>query len=81
MWRASPRGSDYPTDLDALLVTLPNTLQQAEVDRLTEYAGKGNPLLVAVDTANPRSTLSCRRSFSPKTRSTAVRPRLHCRPI
>ncbi len=44
-----PPGSEYPTDLDALLVTLPNTLQQAEVDRLTEYAKEGNPLLVAVD--------------------------------
>tara|TARA_Y100000588_G_scaffold395255_2_gene521920 strand:+ start:9487 stop:12129 length:2643 start_codon:yes stop_codon:yes gene_type:complete len=42
-------GDNYPTDIDALLVTLPNTLQQSEVDNLTEYAKAGNPLLVVVD--------------------------------
>ncbi len=40
---------DYPGDLDALLAALPNTLKQDQVDRLTDYAGKGNPLLLVVD--------------------------------
>ncbi len=44
-----PAGKDYPGDLDALLAALPHTLRQDEVDRLTEYAAKGNPLLLAVD--------------------------------
>ena len=44
-----PADKDYPDDLDALLAALPNTLKQDQVDRLTDYAGKGNPLLLVVD--------------------------------
>ena len=44
-----PADKDYPADLDALLAALPHTLRQDQVDRLTEYAAKGNPLLLAVD--------------------------------
>ena len=41
--------SDYPGDLDALMVVLPNTLQLQQVDRLTEYVQAGNPTLLLVD--------------------------------
>jgi ABC-2 type transport system permease protein len=44
-----PPAQDYPKDLDALLVTLPHTLQQAEVERLTEYVKAGNPTLLMLD--------------------------------
>jgi ABC-2 type transport system permease protein len=40
---------DYPTDLDVLVAVLPHTLKQEELDRLTEYAKQGNPLLLVVD--------------------------------
>ena len=44
-----PAEADYPEDLDALLVVLPNTLQQDGMDRLVEWAEEGNPLLLVVD--------------------------------
>ncbi len=44
-----PAAADYPEDLDVLLVVLPNTLQQDEMDRLVEWVKAGNPTLVAVD--------------------------------
>ena len=40
---------DYPNDLDALLVALPNTLTQEAMDRLSDYISAGNPTLVLVD--------------------------------
>jgi len=42
-------GSDYPADLDALMVVLPNTLDQANVERLKDYIAAGNPTLLMVD--------------------------------
>jgi len=42
-------GSDYPGDLDVLMVVLPNTLQQDQVDRLAEYVKSGKPTLLMVD--------------------------------
>lgn len=39
----------YPQNLDALIVVLPNTLQQDQIDRLKEYVEGGNPTLIAVD--------------------------------
>ena len=44
-----PAETDYPEDLDVLLVVLPNTLQQDGMDRLVEWAKAGNPLLLVVD--------------------------------
>lgn len=41
--------ADYPENLDALLVALPSTLSQAEVDRLTDYVRRGRPVLVLLD--------------------------------
>src|SRR5262249_7009360 len=41
--------SEYPQDVDALLVALPHTLPQPQLDRLTEYARKGRPVLLLVD--------------------------------
>jgi ABC-2 type transport system permease protein len=41
--------ADYPGDLDTLLVALPSSLTQAQADRLTAYAGRGNPTLLLVD--------------------------------
>lgn len=41
--------SDYPSDLDALMVALPNTLQPDQVERLTEWVKAGNPTLLLVD--------------------------------
>ncbi|MBM3792275.1 MAG: ABC transporter, partial [Acidobacteria bacterium] len=40
---------DYPEDLDVLVVALPNTLEQDQVDGLVEYVGRGKPALVLVD--------------------------------
>jgi ABC-2 type transport system permease protein len=45
----APPAQDYPADLDVLLVALPHTLQQAEVERLTEYVKAGNPALLMLD--------------------------------
>ena len=42
-------GQDYPKDLDALMVVLPNTLEQDQVERLTDYVKEGNPTLILVD--------------------------------
>ena len=44
-----PPGQDYPKNLDALMVALPNTLEQDQVDRLTDYVKQGNPTLILVD--------------------------------
>jgi ABC-2 type transport system permease protein len=41
--------TDYPEDLDALLVALPSSLTQAQADRLTAYVGRGKPTLLLVD--------------------------------
>ena len=40
---------DYPKNLDALIVVLPNTLEQDQVERLTSYVKAGNPTLLLVD--------------------------------
>lgn len=40
---------DYPDELDTLMVVLPNTLEQSEVDRLTNYVKKGKPTLLLID--------------------------------
>ena len=40
---------DYPDDLDALMVALPNTLTQADMDRLSDYIAAGRPTLLLVD--------------------------------
>jgi ABC-2 type transport system permease protein len=42
-------GQDYPKNLDALMAVLPNTLEQDQVDRLTDYVKEGNPTLILVD--------------------------------
>ena len=44
-----PPGQDYPKNLDALMVVLPNTLEQDQVARLTDYVKEGNPTLMMVD--------------------------------
>jgi ABC-2 type transport system permease protein len=41
--------TDYPEDLDTLLVALPSALTQAQADRLTAYIGRGKPALLMVD--------------------------------
>ena len=40
---------DYPDDLDALMVALPNTLTQEDMDRLSDYTAAGHPTLLLVD--------------------------------
>ncbi len=44
-----PPAQDYPGNLDALMVVLPNTLEQDQVERLTRYVKEGNPTLLLVD--------------------------------
>lgn len=44
-----PPDNDYPGDLDALLVALPHTLTQPQLDRLTTYVKAGKPALILVD--------------------------------
>ena len=44
-----PAETDYPDDLDVLVVVLPNTLQPDGMERLTEWARSGHPVLVVVD--------------------------------
>lgn len=41
--------SDYPADLDALVVAVPSGLTQAQADRLTAYVERGRPTLLLVD--------------------------------
>ena len=41
--------SEYPSDLDTLIVTTPSSLTQAQADRLTAYVGRGKPTLLLVD--------------------------------
>lgn len=40
---------DYPEDLDVLIVVLPNTLSNQQLERLTAYVRSGKPVLVALD--------------------------------
>ena len=40
---------DYPGDLDALVVALPGSLEQGQVDRLTTYVKSGKPVLLLFD--------------------------------
>lgn len=40
---------EFATDLDALLVALPSTLTQEEMDRLEQYILAGNPTVLLVD--------------------------------
>ncbi len=40
---------EYPNDLDALMVALPNTLTQEELNRLAAHVETGNPTLMLVD--------------------------------
>lgn len=42
-------GEDYPDDLDVLMVVLPHTMPQNDVQRLTNYVAAGNPVLMLVD--------------------------------
>jgi ABC-2 type transport system permease protein len=44
-----PANQDYPSGLDVLVVALPHTLEQDQVERLTAYVRKGKPVLVLVD--------------------------------
>ena len=44
-----PAETDYPGDLDVLVVVLPNTLQPDGLERLTEWVRSGHPVLVVVD--------------------------------
>ncbi len=46
--QVQPR-EDYPDDLDALMVALPNTLAQEDMNRLSNYIAAGNPTLLLVD--------------------------------
>ncbi len=42
-------GQEYPADLDVLMVVLPHTMPQADVQRLTDYVSAGHPVLILVD--------------------------------
>ncbi len=44
-----PPGEEYPGDLDVLIAALPSSLEQEQLDRLTDYAKTGKPLLLMVD--------------------------------
>ncbi len=44
-----PTANDYPDNLDVLLAARPHTLTPEQLQRLTEYAQKGKPVLVLVD--------------------------------
>ncbi len=46
--RVDPK-TDYPDDLDVLLVAMPSSLMQDEVDRLATYVKAGNPALLIDD--------------------------------
>ena len=41
--------ADYPADLDAMVVALPGSLEQAQLDRLTAYVQSGKPVLLLLD--------------------------------
>ena len=41
--------AEYPADLDALVVALPGSLEQPQVDRLTGYVKSGKPVLLLLD--------------------------------
>ncbi|MGH9674926.1 MAG: Gldg family protein, partial [Bryobacteraceae bacterium] len=41
--------AEYPADLDVLLVALPHTLAQPQLERLTSYVRAGKPALVFLD--------------------------------
>jgi len=44
-----PPDSDYPADLDALIVAQPSALTQPQADRLTGYVKSGKPVLLLLD--------------------------------
>jgi ABC-2 type transport system permease protein len=44
-----PAGQEYPANLDVLVAALPHTLDEAPVNRLTEYAKSGKPILLLLD--------------------------------
>jgi len=44
-----PADSDYPQDLDVLIVALPSTLAQPQIERLLGYVRQGKPILLLVD--------------------------------
>ena len=41
--------TDYPKDLDVMLVAQPSSLTQPQVDRLTQYVKTGRPVLLMLD--------------------------------
>ena len=41
--------AEYPADLDTLVVALPGSLEQSQVDRLTSYVKLGKPVLLLMD--------------------------------
>jgi ABC-2 type transport system permease protein len=44
-----PPDADYPADLDALVVAMPSTLPDAQLQRLTAWVKAGHPTLLLVD--------------------------------
>ncbi|MCS7023799.1 MAG: Gldg family protein [Bryobacteraceae bacterium] len=65
--------ADYPADLDALIVALPHTLTQPQLDRLVSYARQGKPLLVILD---PMPAFNLELAPSTMEKAVNVRPLL-----